>query len=158
MPSIYTTLYLYFLSSYLIILASTAKLETMDDQSAPADIQHATADPIRLNSIAEDVQHLIAAETVSFSRASVSALSRSSQSLRQAAVPLIYRDIVLKRGEDKSKTAQKYKHLVELFREEEQCSVARHVRGITVKDDVPTEDLMMILTKISQCGILRKLR
>ncbi|KAH3914550.1 hypothetical protein HBH56_090730 [Parastagonospora nodorum] len=129
----------------------------MNNQIAQADTQHATARPIDLDSIAEDVQHLIASKLVSFSQASVSALSQSSQSLRQATVSLVYRNIVLKRGEDRSKTAQRYEYLIELFRKEEQCSVARHVRSITVKDDVPPEDLMMILTRISQCGVLNKL-
>jgi len=158
MLSLFTTLYLYLLASHLIIMASAANMETMNDWSAQADVEHTTANPIRLDSIAEDVQHLIASEVVSFSQASVAALSQSSQSLRQAAVPLVYREIVLERGEDRSKKAQRYKYLVELFRGEEQCSVARHVRSITVKDDVPTEDLMVILTRISQCGFLRKLR
>jgi hypothetical protein len=158
MPSLYSTIWLYLLSSYLVIVATTAKLETMNNQIAQSDTEHATAKPIGLDNIAEDVQHLIAAELVSFSQASVSALSQSSQSLRQATVSLVYRNIVLKRGEDMSKTAQRYKYLIDLFREEEQCSVARHVRSITVKDDVPPEDLMMILTRISQCGVLHKLR
>ncbi|ORY07385.1 hypothetical protein BCR34DRAFT_626448 [Clohesyomyces aquaticus] len=104
-----------------------------------------------------DIHHLIASDLTETCPAAVLALGQSSKDLRQAVLPFVYRDLVLKRGRTASKTEQAYHALLEKFRDDGDCEVARHARSIAVKDEVPEEDLMIVLSKISEHGTLRKL-
>jgi hypothetical protein len=124
----------------------------MENQSNQPEAQHPPSQGLRLDTIAEDVQHIIAAELVILSPPSILAMAQSSRTLRQIALPLVYQDVVLHR-EDEA-----YEALVTLFRGGGEGSIAHHVRHLMVKDELPTEDLIMILDKISEFGVLRKLR
>lgn len=130
----------------------------MENQSSQPETQRSLTQVLRLDNIAEDVQHIIAAELANSSLSSVLAMAQSSRTLRQAALPLIYRDVVLLKKNDDPKTAEASVSPVELFRGRGECSIAHHVRNLVVKDELPTDDLLMILDAISKHGVLRKLR
>jgi hypothetical protein len=130
----------------------------MDNQSNQPEVQHVPSQGLRLDTIAEDCQHIIAAELVNVSPPSILAMAQSSRTLRQVALPFVYQDVVLHREDDESKTSKAYEALVELFRGGGESSIAHHVRHLVVKDELPTDDLMMILDTISELGVLRKLR
>jgi hypothetical protein len=130
----------------------------MDDRTNPPQAKHSPNTGLRLDNIAEDVQYLIVAELVSASPTSVLALAQSSHALRQATLPFVYRNVVLCKGNENSKAVNTYERLVEQFRAQGECNIARHVRNLAVKDELPTADLWMILDRISKLGILRTLR
>jgi hypothetical protein len=113
---------------------------------------------IHLDDVPNDIHHIIASELSESSPSTVLALGQSSKALREAVLPFVYRDLVLKKGAEDSKSHQAYRAILEKFSDDGECEVARYVRSITVKDEVPTEDLMLILDKISEHGTLRKLR
>jgi hypothetical protein len=117
-----------------------------------------TSQRARLDALPEDIHYLIASELIKSSPSAVLALSQSSRTLRQAALPFVYRDVVLTQKTKKSWSGKAYKALVEIFREEARgnCDVAKHVRSIAVKDDLAEEDLMLILNQIAKCGTLKK--
>jgi hypothetical protein len=130
----------------------------MANQCNQPEAQHPPSQGLRLDTIAEDCLHIIAAELVNLSHPSIFAMAQSSRILRQVALPFVYQDVVLYREGDESKTSKAYEALVELFRGRGESSIARHVRHLVVKDELPTDDLMMILDTISEFGFLRKLR
>jgi hypothetical protein len=130
----------------------------MEIQRNQPKAQYPLSQGLRLDTIAEDVQHIIAAELNILSPPSILAMAQSSQSLRQVALPLLYQDVVLHRENDEASTPQAYEALVGLFRGGGEGSIARHVRHLVIKDELPTDDLMMIFDTISEFGILRKLR
>jgi hypothetical protein len=130
----------------------------MENQNNQPKAQYAPSQGLRLDTIAEDVQHIIAAELNILSPPSILAMAQSSQMLRQVALPLVYQDVVLHREDDETRTPQAYGALVGLFRGGKEGSIARHVRHLVVKDELPTDDLTMILDTISKFGVLRKLR
>jgi hypothetical protein len=130
----------------------------MDNQSNQPEARHPPTQGPRLDTIAEDVQHMIAAELFILSPPSILAMAQSSRTLRQVALPLVYRDVVLHQELDEPKTSDTYEALVELFRGGREGGIAHHVRHLVVKDELPTDDLMMIVDKISEFGVLRKLR
>jgi hypothetical protein len=109
----------------------------MENQSNQPEAQHPPSQGLRLDTIAEDVQHIIAAELVILSPPSILAMAQSSRTLRQIALPLVYQDVVLHR-EDEA-----YEALVTLFRGGGEGSIAHHVRHLMVKDELPTEDLII---------------
>ena len=113
---------------------------------------------IHLDSVAEDVLYLILSELVETSPAAVLALSQTSTVLRRIAVPYTYWSLVLAPGVEGSKTRLKYQSLLDDLRHDGGCQIAKHVRSVTVKDDVPTQDLMFIIDLISTRGVLHKLR
>jgi hypothetical protein len=108
----------------------------------------------RFDTLGYDIQYLIAAELIKFSPSAVLALSHSTRSLRQAALPFVYRDIILTQG----CSGAAYKALLEIMREDESCDKAKHVRNITVTDDIPEDDLLSFFNKCAECAILNKLR
>ncbi|KAH7069332.1 hypothetical protein FB567DRAFT_565062 [Paraphoma chrysanthemicola] len=119
------------------------------DRSKPLSPNAATPDQkIRLDELPNDIHHLIASELTDSCPSTVLALGQTSKTLRQAALPFGYRNLVLKK---------EAKALIKSLREEEDGEITKHVRGITVKDGVPTEDLMNILNKVSEHGTLTKL-
>jgi hypothetical protein len=105
-----------------------------------------------------DVHYLIASELIKTSPSTVLALGQSSAGLREATLPFIYRNVVLKKDPENSHTERAYEALIANFRNDASCNVAQYVRCITIKDDLPEEDLLLILNKISECGILHSLR
>lgn len=105
-----------------------------------------------------DIHYLVASELMKSSPSAVLALGQSSTALRQAALPFIYRDLVLTKGTSNSEKEKAYEALIETFRKDVNYKVAQHVRSITIKDDLPEEDLLTILNKIAECGTLKKLR
>ena len=51
-----------------------------------------------------------------------------------------------------------YEYLVKEFLSHGKCNIAQYVRNLIVKDDLPANDLMLILDKIRKLGILKRLR
>ena len=113
---------------------------------------------ITLDCVAEDVLHLILSELVETSPAAVLALSQTSTVLRRIAFPYTYWSLVLAPGVEGSKTRLNYQSLLDDLSHDGGCQIAKHVRSITVKDNVPTQDLMFILNQISTRGVLHKLK
>jgi hypothetical protein len=112
----------------------------------------------RLDTLPEDVQYLIASELIKSSPRAILALSQSSCALRQAILPFVYRDIVLTQGTKKSWSGKAYRALLEIWRNDETCDIAKHVRSITVKEELPEEDLILFFSQIATRGTLKKLR
>jgi hypothetical protein len=106
----------------------------------------------------EDVHYLIASELMGSSPLAVLSLGQTCTVLRQAALPFVYRNLVMSTGTGNSWKKRAYEALIELFRKDEQCKIAQHVRSITVKDEIPEEDLMTVVNKIAECGKLQTLR
>jgi hypothetical protein len=121
--------------------------------ATPAPNQRLRESP-RLDALGYDIQYLIAAELIKFSPSAVLALSHCTRSLRQAALPFVYRDIILTQG--RSGTA--YKALLKIMREDESCDIVKHVRNITVTDDIPEEYILLFFNKCAKCTTLKKLR
>jgi len=111
-----------------------------------------------LEGVPDDIHYLIASELMKSSLSAVLALSQSSKALRQATLPIIFRDLVLKRGVETSRTYEACQTLIDGFRHGTGCEIVEHVRNLVVKDDLPEGDLILVLDKISECGTLRKLR
>ncbi|KAF2026033.1 hypothetical protein EK21DRAFT_75043 [Setomelanomma holmii] len=107
--------------------------------------------------VPHDIHRLVAAELKDSCPSTVLALGQSSKSLRDAVLPFLYRELVLKKGASNSNARKAYQALIEKFRDDDQCEIAKYARSLAVKDDIPPEDLMMILNKISEHGTLRKL-
>jgi hypothetical protein len=147
----------YLAISTLTIPESSAVFK-MNDSIVQSATNNTLGKSVHLDGIAKDVQHLIAAELAQTSKSSVFALGQSSQTLRQATLPFIYRDIVLVKDEENDSSTKAYEALVDQFRVEGEYTVARYVRSIVVKDGASMNDLLMILDKISECGTLRKMR
>lgn len=122
----------------------------------------ASLDPKRekmsFDALPNDIHYLIASELMKLSESTVRALGQTSRGLRQAVLPYIYRSIVLKGSPSDGGTHDSYQSLVETFRKDSDDGIAKHVRSIVVKNEIPEEDLMAILAKISEFGILRELR
>jgi hypothetical protein len=113
---------------------------------------------LSLNEVPSDIHHLIVAELMQSSPSAVRALGLSSRTLRQATLPFVSRDLILKRGPEETWRFKVYQSFVETFRQDSGCEIAQYVRNITVKDDIPEEDLLSILDKVSMSGILKTLR
>ncbi len=114
-------------------------------------------EPAPLEGVPDDIHHLIFSEQMEESPATMLALAQSSKALRRAALPYVYRDLVLaKRPSDQKRPG--YEAFHEILSDDKDCQIAKHVRSITVKDEVSETTLSSILKKISECGALRKLR
>ncbi|CAN9225767.1 unnamed protein product [Alternaria alternata] len=116
-----------------------------------------TGQAVNLNVVPEDIHHLIMTEVAGTSVGDVLNMAHSSVTLRDAALPFIYRNVTLTRGLKKSEEQRRYQALVENFRRDEQGHIAKHVRSITVTNDVPSDDLIMMLNKVAQHGDLESL-
>jgi hypothetical protein len=117
-----------------------------------------TGQAVNLNVIPGDIHHLIITEVAGISPTDVLNVAHSSVTLRDAALPFIYRNVTLTRGLEKSEEQKRYQTLVESFREDEHGHIAKHVRSITVTNDVPSDDLIMMLNKVAQHGDLQSLK
>jgi hypothetical protein len=111
-----------------------------------------------LDTLAEDIQYLIASELIKSSPNAVLALSQSSRTLRQATLFFVYRNVVLTQGTRKGWSGKAYRALLEIWRQDETCDVAKHVRSVTVSEELPEEDLVLFFNQIAKRGTLRKLR
>ncbi|KAF2852949.1 hypothetical protein T440DRAFT_487950 [Plenodomus tracheiphilus IPT5] len=114
----------------------------------------ASENPAGLESAPDDIHHLLLSQLADTSPSAIFNLAQSSKTLRAAALPIVYRKLILNHGPKKSNTRQAYTALVEKFRTDNDCEIAKHVRSITVKSEIPPEDLMLILNKISEHGNL----
>lgn len=117
-----------------------------------------TGQAVNLNVIPEDIHHLIITEVAGTSPTDVLNVAHSSVTLRDAALPFIYRNVTLTRGLKKSEEQKRYQALVETFREDEHGHIAKHVRSITVTNDVLSDDLIMMLNKVAQHGNFQSLK
>lgn len=129
-------------------LASTETMQTPTHQHIPK---------VRLDNIPEDVQYLIASELSKTSPSAVLALAQSSSALRRAALPFVYRKLVLKKGFRK-RDEDAYQALLYMFTRDRKCDVVKNVRSIVVQDELLEGDLLLILSKIAECGSLHKMR
>jgi hypothetical protein len=135
-------------------------------QRPTSNVSQSSHEKIGLNNIPNDIQYLIASEIAKSSPSTIFALAQSSRTLRQATLPFIYRDLVLKRTSSKSGTHKAYRALIESLRNDKDHDIAKHVRNLTVKDDLPDDrseidlpedDLLFILDIIAQSSALRSL-
>jgi hypothetical protein len=137
-------------------------------QRPTSNLPQSSHEKIGLESIPNDIQYLVASEIAKSSPTTIFALAQSSRTLRQATLPFIYSNLVLKRTSNKSGAHKAYRALVESFRNDKDHDIARHVRNLTIKDDLsdddkceidlPEDDLLFILDMIAQSSTLRSLR
>ncbi|CAN9210299.1 unnamed protein product [Alternaria alternata] len=133
-------------------------LDTCVAKATPSTLSDGiTGQAVNLNVVPEDIHHLIMTEVAGTSPTDVLNVAHSSVTLRDAALPFIYRNVTLTRGLKKSEELKRYQALVENFRGDEQGHIAKHVRSITVTNDVPSDDLIMMLNKVAQHGDLESL-
>ncbi|KAI4908071.1 hypothetical protein J4E85_011735 [Alternaria conjuncta] len=123
----------------------------VDNTAAPASSQGVAGQKINMNVVPDDIHHLILSDIVDTSPADLLNVAQSSEVLHDAAMPYIYRNIILN-GESTA-----YKALVEKLSKHEHGDLTKYIRSITVKDEVPSEDLVMILNKTSRHRNLRSL-
>ncbi|KAF1976981.1 hypothetical protein BU23DRAFT_550929 [Bimuria novae-zelandiae CBS 107.79] len=109
-----------------------------------------------LDTVPEDVHRLILSELEETSPSAVRNFAGSSKALQDVAQPFVYRTLVLSPRSEGSKKSTAYRALMAKF-SDTSCDVARHVRSIMVQDEVPEEDLILVLNKIAESGNLRKL-
>jgi len=107
---------------------------------------------INLNFVPDDIHHLILSDIVDTSPADLLNLAQSSGVLHDAALPYIYRNVILNGG------SRAYQSLLEKLCKDEHGDLTKHIRSITVKDEVPSEDLITILDKTLQHRNLRSLK
>ncbi|KAF2449693.1 hypothetical protein P171DRAFT_460880 [Karstenula rhodostoma CBS 690.94] len=115
-----------------------------------------TVQKVGLNDVPEDIHHLILSELVDSSPSTLLSVSQSSKTLQDAALPYMYRHLKLHQAPKGSKELLAYETLLDKFRGAAAKDIARHVRNITVQDQVPSEDLILILEKIVAFGRLRE--
>lgn len=111
-----------------------------------------------LEALPEDIHYLIFVELIRTAAHSLHALAQTSKILRQSAFPLLYRDITLTRGPKRSKKRKTYKTILAAFRVKGPSLVAQYVRNISVTDVIPSQDVLIILNKITECGMLKDLQ
>jgi len=122
------------------------------DTATPASSQSVARHPVNLNAVPDDIHHLILSNIVDTSPADLLNVAQSSEVLHDAALPYIYRNIILK-GESTA-----YQALVEKLSKDEHGDLTKHIRSITVKDEVPSADLITILNNTSRHKNLRSLK
>lgn len=124
--------------------------------STPQDLSKEGA---RLPNAPDDIQHLIASELTDISPNTLREFTHSSEASRVVALPVVYRHLLLERGNNNTRKRQAYNALIASFRSShEEGNIAKHIRNITVKDELPVKDLLMILESISEHGTLRNLK
>lgn len=74
---------------------------------------------------------------------------------RQATLPIIYQHFILKKL---GHSSQAYQALLRRFRNKSDHEVARHVRRLRIKDDIPEEYFLLVIDRISASGRLKELR
>ncbi|KAF2995031.1 hypothetical protein E8E13_000233 [Curvularia kusanoi] len=57
---------------------------------------------------------------------------------------------------ENKKGSTTYRALINIFRNDAQCEIARHVHSIAIHDGVPTEDVILILERTAGSGTLGK--
>jgi len=122
------------------------------DNTASASSQGVASRTINLNVIPDDIHHLILSNIVDTSPTDLLNVAQSSGVLHDAALPYIYRNIILN-GESTA-----YQALVEKLSKNEHGDLTKHIRSITVKDEVPSADLITLLNKTLQHRNLRSLK
>lgn len=113
---------------------------------------------VGLNNVPEDIHHLILSELVCSSPSTLLSVSQSSKTLQDAAYPFMYRHLNLSKVSNGSKELLAYETLLDKFRSATAKNIARHVRSITVQNQIPEKDLILILTRIAEYGRLRELK
>jgi hypothetical protein len=150
---------------------------------APSPNQRPKIEP-GINGLPDDIHYLIASELLKTSPSTMLALGQSSKILRQATAPFLNRNLVLKKNSSKdglgveeyleieacepsisypvsrpvSGRPKRAYDALESFRNDYNYEIAKNVRSLTIKDDLATSDLLVILDKISSSGMLRKLK
>ena len=111
----------------------------------------------KLETVPADIHRLIMSELVETSPAALLNLARSSKALHDASIPFVYRNLVLSKSAEDQKGFAYYEAHMAKFKDAS-SDIAKHVRSITVESELPCEDLLLILEKISKCGRLRSFR
>jgi len=135
-----------------IFLTMSLRNTLVDNTAAPASSQGVAGQTINLNVVPDDIHHLILSDIVDTSPADLLNVAQSSEVLHDAAMPYIYRNIILN-GESTA-----YKALVKKLSKDEHGDLTKHIRSITVKDEVPSADLITLLNKTMQHSNLRSLK
>lgn len=113
---------------------------------------------IIINDLPELFRFRIACELEETSLQDVLSFAQTSKALRKTALARIYHSIELIPCLEEGKDKTTYHALIDLFRHDDQCEIARHVCSITVHDGIPTEDVVLMSEKIAGRRTLRKLR
>ena len=111
---------------------------------------------ISLNTVPDDILHLVLFEVAKSSPGTLRSVAQSSKRLRNAALPFTHRHLILAKGPQGSNELEVYRTTINSFRNAP--DIARHVRKITIQGDIPSEDLTLILNNISENGILHELQ
>jgi hypothetical protein len=163
-------------------MATLSSSSLLEDAQCPApSLNQRPKIELGINGLPNDIYYLIASELLKTSPSTMLALGQSSRILRQATAPFLNRNLVLKKNSSKDglgveeyleieacepsisypvsrRPKRAYDALIESFRNDHNYEIAKHVRSLTIKDDLATSDLLLILDKISSSGTLRKLR
>ena len=135
-----------------ILVTMSIRNTLVADNTASALSQGVASRTIDLNAVPDDIHHLILSNIVDTSPTDLLNVAQTSGVLHDAALPYIYRNIILNR----ESTA--YKALVEKLCKDEHGDLTKHIRSITVKDEVPSADLITILNNTSRHKNLRSLK
>lgn len=138
------------------VLSTTTAASTLLTKMAAS--QHTPSQTISLDAVPEDIHDLIFAELSKSAAHSVRILAQTSRTMRRAALPFLYKNLVLEYGQSKTKTWETYEALKEVCCGDENPLYAKFVRNIVSEDNVLAQDLIIILNKTSNCGVLCKLR
>ncbi|KAI4638964.1 uncharacterized protein J4E78_011050 [Alternaria triticimaculans] len=134
-----------------IFVAMSLRNTLVADDTASASSQGVASRASNLNAVPDDIHHLILSKIADTSPTDLLNVAQSSGVLHDAALPYIYRNIILN-GESTA-----YKALVDKLSKDEHDDLTKHIRTITVKDEVPSADLITILNKTLQHRNLRSL-
>ncbi len=139
----------------------------MDQPCLDAENQHNSFVPSHDNTLPHsaaslenapnDIHYMILEYLYVISLSSLFDVAQASKTLRRAARPFIYKNLVLDRGSEFSKKEKRYRAIIERFYNDAEFPLAQYVRNITIKNGVSEAVLLSVLTKISECGILHKL-
>jgi hypothetical protein len=125
-------------------------LDTRAKPTPSASSRGVAGRTINLDTVSGDIHHLIFSDLLNSSSADLLNVAQSSKTLRDAALPYIYRNIILNGASDESGTRTAYQALVGRLQNDAPGQLTRHIRSITVKNEVPSEDLITILQKTSR--------
>lgn len=134
---------------------SAATYATIYPETIPDD---KSVQSIGLNDVPDDIHHLILSELVHSSPATLPSVARSSKTLKDAAYPSLYRDLILCKPAGDDKDVSAYQALLDNFRAVGAKDIAKHVRSITVQNHIPDGDLALFIDKIAEFGALRQVK
>jgi hypothetical protein len=121
-------------------------------------LRDSAQETISFGDLPEDNYDLILSELAKNSFHDVLNAAQCTKSLRKAALPRVYRNITLATGPRGSKQETAHQALVDVFLHDRQGEIARHVRSITVLNEVRSEDIVSILERLAELRTLQSFR